>query len=109
MRRSVLLIAIVVAAAGITAVWAVAAQQASGPATITGCLKQSGALVRFAVGAAPLQTCNKNDKQVVLSGGDITSIASPSTAGSRAAPTAATQLLASSSGSSCRRRAQPAT
>jgi hypothetical protein len=81
MRRWALLIAIVVAAAGATAVWAIAAQNASGPATITGCLKQSGALVRFAVGAAPLQTCNKNDKQVVLSGGDITSIATPADGG----------------------------
>jgi hypothetical protein len=77
MRRLIMLIAIVTVAAGATAVWAVAAQQAGGPPTITGCLKHDGNLARFAVGNAPIQTCDKNDTQVSLSSGDITSIATP--------------------------------
>jgi hypothetical protein len=77
MRKWLILIAVFTIAAGSTAVWAIAAQNAAGPATITGCLTKGGQLTSFAVGDAPGGSCKATDTQVALSGGDITGIATP--------------------------------
>jgi hypothetical protein len=61
---------------------AFAGHQASGVSSFTGCLKQSnGTLSRFAVGDSPQSPCPSGNVEMHVSGGDITSVATPAGSG----------------------------
>jgi hypothetical protein len=77
-RRLALLIAL--AAASIPAL-ALAGPETSSVDSYTGCLTDTGDIVKVAVGAAPLAPCAGTETQIALSSGDITSVATPSDGG----------------------------